>query len=196
MAGKSPTQRQLRAIAGKNHIFEVAISLIKRNGFEQTGVSDICREAGVSTGAFYHYFKSKQDILFELYIRADRFFERNVDAWVRSRDPAVQVMEYMALYIHFVRLEGVDITRNLYNPGNTLFLKQDRSMLTLLEGIISRGQEKGAISKRLGPPEWVRFIFSVLRGLALDWALYKGAYDIEERAKSHIECVGDYLKKQ
>jgi AcrR family transcriptional regulator len=191
---KPMTQRQIKAHASRNHIFDTAIRLMKRDGYENTGINAICREAGVSIGAFYHYFESKQSILSELYSRADHFFESHAASWVLSHDPVERIKEYMALYIHFVHLEGVDMCRNLYKPENKLFVIQDRLMLTLLEDIIRRGQEKGKISKKFTPSQWVNFVFLVLRGLAFDWVLRSGEYEIEEYAKSHIECVGNYLR--
>lgn len=40
--------------------------LITENGFENVYIEDIAKEAGVSTGSFYTYFKKKEDIVEEL----------------------------------------------------------------------------------------------------------------------------------
>ncbi|MDR0389707.1 MAG: TetR/AcrR family transcriptional regulator [Spirochaetaceae bacterium] len=192
------TSRQLKARASRDRIFDTAIQLIRKNGYDQTGVIDICRKAGVSTGAFYHYFESKQAILNELYVRADRFFESYIASRKGKKDCVAEAKAYMAIYIHFVTLEGLsnglDMCRNLYTPKNQLFAKEGRSMQTLLERIIRKGQLSREISRRFSPREWVNFLFSVLRGIIFDWVLRAGSYDIEEYAKFHIECLGNYLK--
>jgi TetR/AcrR family transcriptional repressor of nem operon len=36
--------------------------LMLRQGFSATGVDEICREAGVTKGAFFHHFKTKEDL--------------------------------------------------------------------------------------------------------------------------------------
>jgi AcrR family transcriptional regulator len=188
----------LRAKASKARIFDTAVRLIKKNGYDQTNISAICREAGVSTGAFYHYFESKQAILNELYIRADHFFEAYMASRKRKKNLVDEVKEYLAVYIHFITLEGfsngMDMCRNLYTPKNKLFAKEGRSMQTLLEVLIRQGQDKKQISRRFTPPEWVNFLFTVLRGIVFDWVLRSGSYNIEKYAKFHIECLGDYLK--
>jgi TetR/AcrR family transcriptional repressor of nem operon len=46
----------------KRRLVEAAIRLILARGFTATGVDAICAEAGVTKGAFFHYFKSKEDI--------------------------------------------------------------------------------------------------------------------------------------
>jgi len=43
-------------------LVEAAIRLILQQGFAATGVEQICSAAGVTKGAFFHYFKSKEEI--------------------------------------------------------------------------------------------------------------------------------------
>lgn len=57
------TNRQMQAIATKQKILDVAERLISERDFELVSVDDIVNECGVAKGTFYHYFKSKDDIL-------------------------------------------------------------------------------------------------------------------------------------
>jgi TetR/AcrR family transcriptional repressor of nem operon len=43
-------------------ILEAAVSLIRTKGYGATTVDDLCEAAGVTKGAFFHHFKSKQDL--------------------------------------------------------------------------------------------------------------------------------------
>ena len=47
----------------RRKIIDAAIALIDAKGYDQITMLDICRSAGVATGTFYHYFKSKQDVI-------------------------------------------------------------------------------------------------------------------------------------
>ncbi|MBQ9520710.1 MAG: TetR/AcrR family transcriptional regulator [Acholeplasmatales bacterium] len=47
----------------KKRIIEVAIKLINEKGFDNVSVSEITKEAGVSKGAFYIHFESKEDLI-------------------------------------------------------------------------------------------------------------------------------------
>lgn len=46
-----------------------AVRLFAQRGFEGTSVQEIVEAAGVTKGAMYHYFASKDDLLFEIYHR-------------------------------------------------------------------------------------------------------------------------------
>jgi len=45
----------------ERHILEKGAELIRRNGFNNTGLSMILKVAGVPKGSFYYYFKNKED---------------------------------------------------------------------------------------------------------------------------------------
>ena len=53
---KSPEER-------RTELIETAESLFSQKGYEYTAVSDIVKKINVGQGTFYHYFKSKEDIL-------------------------------------------------------------------------------------------------------------------------------------
>lgn len=49
-------------VATRNRLVEAAVQLILRQGFHATGVDEICAEAGVTKGGFFHHFKTKDEI--------------------------------------------------------------------------------------------------------------------------------------
>lgn len=57
------TTRQLQAQATKNRLIDAALRVFAEKGFVGSTTKDIAREAGVTDGLIYHYFKSKEDLL-------------------------------------------------------------------------------------------------------------------------------------
>jgi AcrR family transcriptional regulator len=57
---------QHRSLETRNHILEAATHLFSKTGYDATGVAEICEAAGVSKGAFYHHFPTKQAVFMEL----------------------------------------------------------------------------------------------------------------------------------
>lgn len=49
----------------QDDLISAARQLMLRQGYAATGINDICREAGVSKGAFYHSFPSKEALAIE-----------------------------------------------------------------------------------------------------------------------------------
>lgn len=49
--------------ANRQKLVELSSELFLKNGYENTSVNDILKAAGISKGAMYHYFTSKEDIL-------------------------------------------------------------------------------------------------------------------------------------
>ncbi len=55
-----------RREARRSEIVAAARRCFSRDGFHQTSMPDIAREAGMSAGAFYRYFPSKEDVILEI----------------------------------------------------------------------------------------------------------------------------------
>jgi AcrR family transcriptional regulator len=70
---------QQRSEETRARIIEAAIKLFSNHGFNTTSVDDICAEAGISKGAFYHHFESKQSLFLAL-----------LDGWLQAIDKAIE----------------------------------------------------------------------------------------------------------
>lgn len=51
-----------RPQAAKEQLLNAALSLIREKGFSAMTVDELCARAGVTKGAFFHYFKSKDEL--------------------------------------------------------------------------------------------------------------------------------------
>jgi len=70
---------QQRSEETRSHILEASVKLFSVNGYNKASVDDICEQAGVSKGAFYHHFKTKQDVFLAL-----------LDGWLQTIDQAIE----------------------------------------------------------------------------------------------------------
>jgi AcrR family transcriptional regulator len=57
---------QQRAEETRSRILDAAVRKFANAGYDSASVDDICAEAGVSKGAFYHHFPSKQAVFLAL----------------------------------------------------------------------------------------------------------------------------------
>ncbi|MCW2640932.1 MAG: TetR family transcription regulator [Dactylosporangium sp.] len=51
----------------QTRLLDAAVTLFAVKGFDATSVQEIVEQAAVTKGAMYHYFKSKDDLLYEIY---------------------------------------------------------------------------------------------------------------------------------
>ncbi len=66
---------QKRSLETRTRIIEAAMKLFAKDGYDVTSVSEICEAAGVSKGAFYHHFHTKEVI-----------FQQAMEEWLESID--------------------------------------------------------------------------------------------------------------
>lgn len=70
MSPKTDEQNTLLKDERKEHILNAALHVFARRGFAATKIQDIAKQGGISHGLVYHYFKSKEDVFYELVSRA------------------------------------------------------------------------------------------------------------------------------
>ena len=78
----TPQKRGRRADgeATRERILGAALKLFRKRGFERTTMRDIAAEASVSLGAAYHYFASKDAIVFDYYVLRERDLTAQIEA--------------------------------------------------------------------------------------------------------------------
>ncbi len=187
MTSKPLTRRQEQARETRNRIYNAAVELMERKGFDNITIAEISRAAGVSVGAFYHYFESKNDILAEIFRRADEYFATEVVPNLGEEPVPEQILKYFDHYARFNIASGVEMVRQLFNPKVKFFTRQDRPMLSLLRDLVRKGQERGEIRGDVSPEEVVRLLFTMARGVVFDWGLHEGSYDLEAMMRV---CIG------
>ena len=57
------SRQQQKSRETKEKIFQAAKRILQKKGYEELSIKNICEEAGVSNGSFYHHFKTKDDLL-------------------------------------------------------------------------------------------------------------------------------------
>ena len=186
MRNRSITKRQEQALETKERIYSAAIDLMDQEGFENITIADISKKAGVSVGAFYHYFTSKNDILAEIFHKADEFFSTQVVSGLKMGSTPEKIVEYFDYYAKFNLRSGVELTQQIFNPKIKFFIKKDRPMLTILEDLIQEGQEKKEIKADDDPEELSRFLFVMARGIVFEWSIYDGSYDLEAQMHKYM----------
>ena len=194
MGNQTVTSRKEQAEETRNRIYACAIELMEQKGFGNFTIEDISKKAGVSVGAFYHYFDSKNDILAEIFYRADEYFSTQVVDALRKPSIPEQIVEYFDYYAKFNVASGVETTKQLFNPKIKFFIDEGRPMLEILEDLIRKGQERKEISGDTDARDLVSYLIVMARGIVFEWSLYDGNYDLEAKMHRYIEKLVSTIK--
>jgi TetR/AcrR family transcriptional regulator, transcriptional repressor for nem operon len=105
------TQTNVRTAAkmlSHERIVQAAARAIRRSGYDGTGVADIMKEAGLTHGAFYAHFESREAMLAEAADRAGAE-SNSVAASVIAAAPSDQALRsLMQVYLSKAHLEGIE----------------------------------------------------------------------------------------
>jgi len=194
MSKRTNTKRQEQARETKNRIYTSAIELMEQEGFDNITIADISEKAGVSVGAFYHYFSSKNDILAEIFRQADEYFSTVVVNTLSETSVPEQIIEYFDHYAKFNITSGVETTQQLFNPKIKFFIQEGRPMLEILHDLVRKGQENKEIREDMEARDLVRYLFVMARGIVFEWSLYDGNYDLEARMHKYMQNLVSTIK--
>lgn len=91
---KTSTRKE-QSMKTRLKILDVALDLFKEKGIDSVKVTDICQAAGVSVGAFYHHFPSKESIIERCY--------QSIEAYIADLMQDVNYDNYTELLLNFLR---------------------------------------------------------------------------------------------
>ncbi|GAA1983551.1 TetR/AcrR family transcriptional regulator [Microbacterium pumilum] len=131
-------------------VTEAAVRLFAAQGYANTSVQQIVDAAGVTKGAMYHYFESKDDLLFAIYDRMlslqkshlDDIIARTGSVDVILRAACVDVVETSIEFL----AEGTVFFRSqhmLSQPRQQEVVRRRREYHDEFAALIQRGQDEG-----------------------------------------------------
>ncbi|KLJ02251.1 TetR/AcrR family transcriptional regulator [Streptomyces albidoflavus] len=89
-------------------LLAAATRLFADQGYDRTSVQEIVEAAGVTKGALYHYFGSKEDLLQEVYARLLRLQQERLDMYAGSQEPVEERLRAAAADVVVTTIENLD----------------------------------------------------------------------------------------
>jgi AcrR family transcriptional regulator len=188
MEEKQPTRRKIQADTTKRKIYEIAISLMEKKGFANTTIVEISQNAGVSVGTFYNYFSSKEEIFYDIFKKADEYFERTVARSIKNSGGSAseRIVLFFRYYARYDLKRGFHNITQLYGTKTKFFAIKGRYMQELLKQIIGEGQKAGELLDDMDPDQITEFMFVASRGVVYDWCIHEGSYNLETKMVEYM----------
>lgn len=180
----------------KQHIFSVALSLMKEIGFENLTIRMICQEAEISTGMFYQHFSNKEDLLSYYYDEAQEKFDAVINDELADKDIKEQLIGFYEWLFEFTSAFGVDFCRNFFSSKNkamntNLFHNRIMDITNrAMEDAIAKGY---LLSPGRTPYQVSKYLCVMAKGVIFDWSAHEGSYDMTEFGKKLITLTIDGL---
>lgn len=184
----------------RKKITEAAIHLFKEKGYENTSVTDICKEANITKGTFYYHFPNKDEITFEFYdLIHEDFYDEMIKIMMipNARDQLWKVYEFAIdrtieltpQVLYAIIMSDIQKGFDFFTPYQNTSLNTNSSKNTRLQiEIVKKGQAVGEI-KEGNAEMMVRTFISALLGIAIAWGRSNGAFDEKEELKKAFEII-------
>ena len=198
MASKAPP------VDKRRNILDAAIRVFARQGFHSTRVSDIADEAGVAYGLVYHYFKSKDEVLNELFTERWSLLLTAIDeADGSAESPRTKLAAVAAFIVDSYRHEPelmkviiVEVTRAANSFGRT-HLPEIRRAYDSITKIVAEGQEAGAFRRDIDPAFASMSFYGAIEQLLSGWIfelIPASATDFEQAKELVVATICDGLE--
>lgn len=178
-----PRQRSLET---RERILAAARQVFAAKGFAAATVDDVATSAGVSKGALYHHFHSKDDLFFALLGHRDAPALASLAQKAQAADTFEEIIrlvvrEWLAHYTSDPLFAALSLEFRLQATRDPRFrerVTQFRSALrSMLQGLIEAGQADGAVPEEVDSAGAAAVLFGLLDGVALACCTERDAFD-------------------
>ena len=178
-------------------VIQTAARTFNERGFYKTTLADIAEELHIAKPTIYHYFKNKDEILFECHrIGIEQITGKPLPERVNG---VSQLKEFIERY---VRMVVSDFGTCLVLTGTTALEPQNRDVVrrgrkqidNMLRDIIARGIADGSILP-CDPKTTASFIFGQMNWIPY-WYHSDGEVSVDELVERQIEFVMRSLTRQ
>lgn len=191
------TSRQLQADQTRNHILDTASHLVEEKPVSEIRIKDITSASGVSTGTFYHYFSSKEELFSQIALEPTT--NELLDIAEASHKPLMERLEaYCYLRANNAQQQGLPMTRNLQQFRMTELYRQTRLQMfgtshfehDILCKIFQDAVDSGELNRSFPIQLNADIILYTLYGLIFNSSLYDEPF----LPSNWIPQFVDYLK--
>jgi AcrR family transcriptional regulator len=190
--------------ARRRQILSAALRCFAREGFHRTTMQDIFREADLSPGAVYSYFKGKDELIVAIIGAMMSFVAESAHLFSeplpegRLRRPGEALAELVERFQEF-ELGTVEERARVFphlageQQRNPQLNAAVRAGLDHLRGGFERlaraARERGELDPNLDPEEFSRLPLSLLQGMLIQIGVYGDEIDIDEYARAAAQLL-------
>jgi TetR/AcrR family fatty acid metabolism transcriptional regulator len=183
----------------RRQILDAAIRVLARQGYHGTRVSDIADEAGVAYGLVYHYFKSKDQVLNELFTERWSLLLAAIEEADREQETPRDKLAAVATFIidsyrydpDLMKVIIVEVTRAANSFGRTHLPEINRAY-EMIAKIVADGQAEGVFRENVDAQFASMWFYGAIEQLLSGWVfelIPTGDEDFERAKVMVVETI-------
>lgn len=187
-----------RSIKTQTKILHAATRLAKKKGWENTTIRDICTKAGISIGAFYHHYASKQELVRHSFILFDATLNNKLPNG--KVPPLKAIKDILLTQTAFITKEAGTLTteyyKNILADDKKSAANPSRIYYQRVLYYAQQAQADGLFQSKYTPEYITEFLIKFVRGCMIDWCLHNYAYDVVKRTDTDLDIIIAALRVQ
>ena len=194
---KYQERRRLQGQKTEQQILQSALTLMREQGYDKISVRDICNHAGITTGAFYHHYPSKDALVISGVGALDRYMEQALTD--RAPEPPVDRLRFiLTAYADFMERECGELTGQYYlirlsNSQAGFRLDPNRYIEQVMVECFEDAKKRGEYTSSRSSRWAASFCYRHFRGLVLDWVLSGYSYSLRERMEDDFDALQEFV---
>ena len=191
------SKQQLKSKETKAKIFRAAKHILQKQGYEQLSIKNICEEAGVANGSFYHHFKTKDDLL-SYYIEEQPSINPDLlDMPRNAAEAKAAIIQVYLNYVHYCQDLGVEFMSNYYTPKNQSLnplIRTERPYpIVTVHNYLKKAIDADIIKPDRDLEDITTDIRMIVIGNVFEWCLKSGEADFEGNMRRTLRIYLDGL---
>jgi len=135
----------------RSHIVRCSAKVFTKKGYDRTNMRELAKACEMSAGALYHYFGSKEEILYSIINSATSQQAGLMEDWVNelaTESPTIALAELMRMFYEWhddnqdITLFAYQETKNLPDNARQSIFDSEARILAVFEKLLTRGIEE------------------------------------------------------
>jgi AcrR family transcriptional regulator len=184
----------------REKFMQTTLQLVNEKGFAETTIDEICAKSSLTKGAFYYYFKSKEDVLGQYLMdqigQVDRGRRANLNEILLANNCFAQILLLLKPLIEVCERIGPKIILQTmlanydFRYATTLIGRGHEDNI-ILSSLIAKGQKQGVFRNRQNADTLCEILGDAFYGMMFYWCYSNAAFDLKAKVEETLRGVLD-----
>lgn len=174
-------------------IINTAFSLFREHGYNNVTVKEICDACEITRGAFYYYYKTKDDILDDIFMESNQLNLKLINEALAEKHYIDQFYKLFYSYLSRTIEVGAEIFKQVLirniNKNTKLTHPADVPVYETYITLIEKAQKAGEIANMAPAKVLAESAIYLSNGMGLVWCSKNGSFHFEKELRKLLDSL-------